>query len=146
MIVHRFMSTEEFIRLCKGETLENHCRHNKCKSEAVGFCFTSESPEKAIRWLKGIVDTDYCVTFKVRDKGLLRRVKAIYRDPSFPIPTTGPLITEGLPTMTKVEYCCESYSRKQLKIVRYTTQFNSVPSHRLVNQLLRALGYNKNTI
>ena len=72
MIVHRFMSSEEYGRLVKGETLENHRHHAKGGAGSVGFCFTQEAPELAIRWLSGIVDTDYCVTFRVRDKGLLR--------------------------------------------------------------------------
>lgn len=146
MIVHRFMSSEEYERLVNGETLENHRHHAKGGAESVGFCFTQEAPELAIRWLSGIVDTDYCVTFRVRDKGLLRKVHATYRDPTVPIPMTGPLITEGMPTMTKEEYCCERYSSKQLKIVRQTTRFNTVPGHRLVNRLLGAMGYTENTI
>lgn len=47
-----------------GEMLTNstdHYRGGKGGSTSVGFCFTTDKPRIAWRYLKGIVDADVCL-------------------------------------------------------------------------------------
>ena len=79
MVVHRFMSAEEWRRLQAGQLLVNESKHRGFRSESRGFCFTTDDPKEAIHYLSGNVDTDVCVTMEVPE-GMLRKTKAIYRD------------------------------------------------------------------
>ena len=65
MVVHRFMSAEEWRRLQAGQLLVNESKHRGFRSESRGFCFTTDDPKEAIHYLSGNVDTDVCVTMEV---------------------------------------------------------------------------------
>lgn len=70
MIVHRFMSAEEYRRLVNGQLLVNESKHKGFRSESRGFCFTTDEPKEAIRYLSGNVDTAYCVTMDIPESTL----------------------------------------------------------------------------
>ena len=82
MIVHRFMSDTEYECLMAGASLMNgtiHGNHGQATT-SVGFCFFTEDPDKAIHWLSGCCDPEWCVTMEFSD-GYLKESEATYRDP-----------------------------------------------------------------
>lgn len=140
MILHRFMGELEYERLMAGETLENSTVHRDMgsDSDAVGFCFFSEEPDKAVHWLRGACCTDVLVTFDV-PSGYMREYKAMYRNPDIePI--------EDLKPENKVErtdYCCKAYNRQVLKVLCATTMYRLDGIDRLFAMLAcRSYHYN----
>lgn len=144
MVVHRFMSNEEWRRLQAGQLLVNESKHRGFRSESRGFCFTTDDPKEAIRYLSGNVDTDVCVTMEVPE-GMLRKTKAIYRDHKQDINMMAlPTCLDDVPHLTKTEYCCTRYSLKKVKVIASTTEFASVPGIKETTAMMRSLGYRRN--
>lgn len=123
MIVHRFMSEDEFLSLRKGETLRNKSKHEGYLTTSVGFCFFVEPPDEAIHWLSGCCDPDYCVTMDI-DSAHLKSAIGHYRNPM-----------GG--KMDKVEYCCTSYSLDIANILSYTDKYRIYSEYR---RILRKFG------
>ena len=119
MIVHRFMSDREYQSLMAGETLTNTTIHasNHRVSTSIGFCFFTEQPKDAIKWLGGIVDTDWLVTFDIPEQ-MFSKSRARYRDPE-----KDKLIL-GEPIMKwRTEWCLQEYSTCTVRIVNVTDQW-----------------------
>ncbi len=145
MIVHRFMSAEEYRRLVNGQLLVNECKHKGFRSESLGFCFTTDEPQKAIHYLSGNVDTDYCVTMDIPES-MLHKSKAIYRDYENDdvmnynmLPASG----NDIPMVEKTEYCLTRYSVAKVRIIATTTEFSHIPGIKMTQQLMSALGYRR---
>lgn len=144
MVVHRFMSAEEWRRLQAGQLLVNESKHRGFRSESRGFCFTTEDPKEAIHYLSGNVDTDVCVTMEVPD-GMLRKTKAIYRDTKSDLnPTMLPTSLNDVPHVEKTEYCCTRYSLDKVRVISSTTEFSMIPGIKETAAMMRALGYKRN--
>lgn len=143
MILYRFMSREELRRLQAGQTVINESKHEGNRTTSRGFCFTEDDPQEAIRYLKGIVDTDVCVKFKVPD-GCFRRTKGIYRDPDNDHSTMLPMSFNNVAHIERTEYCTTRYSLKQVEIVNVTTAYANLPGIKATQALLKALGYKLN--
>ena len=144
MVVHRFMSAEEWRRLQAGQLLVNESKHRGFRSESRGFCFTTDDPKEAIHYLSGNVDTDVCVTMEVPE-GMLRKTKAIYRDTKSDLnPTMLPTSLNDVPHVEKTEYCCTRYSLDKVKVISSTTEFSMVPGIKETAAMMRALGYRHN--
>lgn len=111
MILTRFCSQTEYDKFMAGETLTNctdHYRGGKCGSTSVGFCFTTDSPRIAWRYLKGIVYADVCLVLDM-DKALLQQSVGTYADYS----------TDGrIGRCLKKEYCTPAYSCKTAKLLK----------------------------
>lgn len=119
MIVHRFMSDREYKRLMAGKTLTNTTIHasKHRESTSVGFCFFTEPPKDAIKWLAGIVDTDWLVTFDISEQ-MLTKSMARYRD------TEKDKLILGEPiTKLRTEWCLKEYSTSTVRIVNVTEQW-----------------------
>ncbi len=141
MIVHRFMSKKEFRQLERGEVLTNRSTHPFERTTSVGFCFFAEQPQVAVRWLGGVVETDYCVTFDV-PRGLLSEGTAEYRDPDYPAPAVlSAHPSEDIKKIRKKEYCCISYSKRDFRIVSFTRAYSKLPSHSVISAMLKRNGY-----
>lgn len=107
MILHRFMSNDEYRRLVAGEVLENTTQHHADYGKlttSVGFCFFPEDPEKAIHWLCGNVFPEQCVTLDIPDD-MLTESKATYRDAAH-----DNLFSLRHKTIERKEYCLTRYS------------------------------------
>ncbi len=144
MVVHRFMSAEEWRRLQAGQLLVNESKHRGFRSESRGFCFTTDDPKEAIHYLSGNVDTDVCVTMEVPD-GMLRKTKAIYRDTKSDLnPTMLPTSLNDVPHVEKTEYCCTRYSLDKVRVISSTTEFSMIPGIKETAAMMRALGYKRN--
>lgn len=133
MILHRFMGELEYERLMAGETLENRTVHRDMgrASDAIGFCFFSEEPDKAVHWLRGACCTDVLVTFDV-PSGYMREYKAMYSNPDLDL-------IEDLNPENRVErtdYCCKAYNCHVLKVLSATTTYRLDGSLRLFAALL----------
>ena len=134
------MSADEYCKLMRGEVLENHSTHPYHLTTSVGFCFTTEKPEKAIHRLSGQVDVDYCVTMEPRE-GLLREAKAFCRDTSVELPKHTLLDAKEHHRVMMTEYCTERYSLADVKIVNVSRKFAGLPSVKEVQALMGLLGY-----
>lgn len=146
MIVHRFMSEEEYDLLVSGFTLVNHSDHPYERTTSVGFCFTPDNPAEAIRWLGGLVETDYCVTFEVQE-GQLSESVAEYRDVSVPLPDASlGFIPKDGKKVRRVEYCTEFYSIRDLRIVDVSVSFRSVMGAGRIQKILEGMGYRKQLV
>lgn len=111
MKLTRFCSQSEFDKFMSGETLTNttdHYRGGKGGSTSVGFCFTTDEPKKAWRYLKGCVDFEVCVVLDI-DKALLKRTTGKYVDYS---------VGDSIGTCMKHEYCLTSYSNRTAKLLK----------------------------
>lgn len=111
MRLTRFCSKVEYDKFLSGEMLTNttdHYRGGKGGSTSVGFCFTTDEPKKAWRYLKGCVDFDVCVVLEI-DDALLTRSTGKYADYS---------TDDGIGTCLKHEYCLTSYSNKNAKLLK----------------------------
>lgn len=119
MIVHRFMSDEEYRSLLAGETLTNKTNHaaNGLRSTSVGFCFFTEEPDKAIHWLSTIVSTDWCVTFDIPVQ-LLTKSRARYRDPE-----RDNWLLDKPATIWRTEWCLQQYSVQTARIIKTDDQW-----------------------
>jgi len=109
MIVHRFMSADEYNKLMAGEVLTNNDRHEGWLTTSIGFCFFVEPPDEAIHWLGGVTFPDYCVTMEINAMHL-RPSMGHYRNPA-----------GG--TMNKVEYCTTSYSLQTVTVLHVTDEW-----------------------
>lgn len=105
MILHRFMSNDEYRRLMAGEKLKNTTHHaaKGKKTTSVGFCFFPEDPEKAIHWLSGNVYPEQCVTMDIPDD-MLTESKGFYRDAERDLSVT------EFKHIERTEYCLTHYS------------------------------------
>lgn len=117
MRVHRFMSECEYRKLITGETLENNSVHKGRRTNSVGFCFFTEPPRKAIHWLGGCVDSDYCVTMDIPDN-MLTKTKAYYRDVEKRV-----LMTGEPARIERTEWCCRKYSIKDVRVRNVTSEY-----------------------
>ena len=112
MKVFRFMSMKEFEEYQVGNVLFNDKDHKKSgRTDSIGFCFMNydeEIPELAYEYLSGIVSNDVCAVFEV-DKSYLTESYGVYADP----------YGDFFDTRTKVEYCCQSYSKDNFKLLSY---------------------------
>lgn len=145
MIVHRFMSAEEYRRLVNGQLLVNESKHKGFRSESRGFCFTTDEPKEAIHYLSGNVDTDYCVTMDIPES-MLHKSKALYRDwqnDDVMSYTSLPTNANDVPTVEKTEYCLTRYSVAKVRIIATTTEFNHIPGIKMTQQLMQVLGYRR---
>lgn len=121
MIVHRFMSNEEYRKLMRGETLRNITVQKSIgnKSDSIGFCFFTEPPEEAIHWLSFIVNSDWCVTLEIPD-GLLTKSKGRYRDVEKDR-GRGPLDEPAV--MWRTEWCLQKYSLRDVRVIEATDKW-----------------------
>jgi len=111
MILTRFCSQAEYDKYLSGETLTNttdHYRGGKGGSTSVGFCFTTDEPKTAWRYLKGCVDFDVCVVLEIAD-ALLTHSVGKYADYSK---------DDGIGSCLKQEYCLTTYSNKTAKLLK----------------------------
>ena len=120
MKVFRFMSEEEFKEYQVGNVLFNDKDHKKNgqRTDSIGFCFMDyddQIPELAYEYLSGIVSDDVCAIFEV-DKSCLTESSGIYADP---------YCDYFFATMTKVEYCCQSYGKDNFKLLSYAFDVNN---------------------
>ncbi len=112
------MSEPEYAYLTAGAPLSNYCNHRRDHgklTDAIGFCFFSKDPEKAIHWLRGVVCTDVLVTFDVPD-GFMQEAKAEYRDARY---------EPGFrhPHAIHTDYYCTKYSARDLTILATTRKY-----------------------
>ena len=125
-----------------GQQLINESRHKGCRTQSRGFCFTADEPKVAIQYLKGNVDTDFCVTMNIPDS-MLHKTKAIYRDwqhddvMSHPLPMNA----DDVPMVEKTEYCLTRYSRNRVTLLGFTTEYSHLPGIKETQALLQRLGY-----
>ena len=111
MILTRFCSQDEHQKYMQGETLTNTTNHyhgGKCGSTSVGFCFTTDEPKIAWRYLKGCVDFDVCVVLEI-DDALLTHSTGKYADY---------YNSDGIGSCLKHEYCLTTYSNKTAKLLK----------------------------
>lgn len=111
MILTRFCSQAEYDKYLSGETLTNttdHYRGGKGGSTSVGFCFTTDEPKTAWRYLKGCVDFDVCVVLEIAD-ALLTHSVGKYADYSK---------DDGIGSCLNQEYCLTTYSNKTAKLLK----------------------------
>lgn len=111
MKVTRFCSQRELDKYLAGETLTNdtdHYRGGKGGSTSVGFCFTTDEPRTAWRYLKGIVQADVCIVLDI-DKNRLRKSSGKYADYSDGI---------GFKSCLKTEYCTREYSQRNARLLK----------------------------
>lgn len=128
MILHRFMSLQEYELLISGHELHNFKIHSMdgCRTSSVGFCFFEEDPDVAVRWLGGIVCLDMCVTMEVPDKmcvkswGLYLNAKDM--DMSKPMNYDDLMRTAKFSRRT--EFCCCRYSKRQVQIISATNKYS----------------------
>lgn len=109
----RFCSAAEYLAFIDGEELENttdHYNHGKGGSISIGFCFSPDPPEKAWKYLKGIVDCEVCMVLDV-DISILGESRGKYVDHS----ASGNY--DFIPTAFKKEYCTTRYSNRRAKLV-----------------------------
>ena len=123
MIVHRFMSEQEYRSLMAGKLLVNTSQHEGWLTNSVGFCFFVEDPEEAIHWLSGITDPEYCVTMEIPSTMLIQSV-GHYRNPAGGV-------------MDKVEWCTTEYSLKNVTVLSATDKYRDRAELR---KLLRMAG------
>jgi len=121
MILHRFMSKQEYDALMAGNVLRNDTNHGALgqKTDSVGFCFFPEPPEEAIHWLSFIVDTDVCVTMEIPDE-MLRKSKGRYRDVE---KDKGSNLFDEPPMLWRTEYCLTQYSLLMVNVLHVTDKF-----------------------
>ena len=70
MRVYRFCSRREMRKLLRGEVIRSdtdHYRGGRGGSTSRGFCLTAEAPEKAWKYLKGIVCPEVCMRLEIPD-------------------------------------------------------------------------------
>lgn len=123
------MSWEEYQSLLKGRNLTNNTVHknNGLRTTSVGFCFFVEDPYKAIHWLGGCVNSEYCVTMDIPDK-LLTESEGTYRDTEKTdvndnfIQTIISAIFGTIPMKTLKEYCLQEYDISKVKILNVIKQ------------------------
>lgn len=131
MILHRYMSGREFEAFMRGEVLTNNTDHSKnAKTKSKGFCFFTDEPEEAIRWLRGIVTLEVCAKFEVPENKVKKTV-GTYCDHDKTDNSFGACIQDimsyfmdgempNVVTMEKEEYCCRKYSNKDFKLISYS--------------------------
>ena len=117
--LYRFMSAGEYNALISGQHLTNTTDHsaNGNHTTSVGFCFTSSPPFKAIHWLSGLVDTDYCVCVMMPAKKV-KQTRGQY------------------PAGWKSEYCCSSYSLDEIELVYASKEWSHLPGRKETEALL----------
>lgn len=111
MKVTRFCSQHELDKYLAGETLTNdtdHYRGGKGGSTSVGFCFTTDEPHAAWRYLKGIVTAEVCIVIDI-DKKCLTKSSGKYADWSDGI---------GYKSCLKTEYCTRQYSQQNSRLLK----------------------------
>lgn len=131
MILHRYMSEQEFDAYRNGKVLKNTTVHSKngAHTDSVGFCFFPEDPDEAIRCLRGIVNDDVCVTFDIPD-GEVKESRGLYCDHDKSDDSWEAVVEdilnyasgkamENVVTIEKTEYCCTKYSSKTFRLVDY---------------------------
>lgn len=122
MRVTRFCSAEEYRKFINGETLHNSIVHQLVNhgSKSVGFCFAEDEPEVAFKYLKGIVDLDYCVVLDFKDGHLKPSVGA------YNVGGANAIIIEK-----KREWCCEWYNNKVATLLGFDKHYVQLaPSRR----------------
>lgn len=129
MILHRFCSMKEFEAYKRGEVLSNPTNHSLKRggaSTSVGFCFFSESPERAKHWLSGIVDIDVCITVEV--------------NPSDVVQSRGRYLGTKNRVVYKKEFCTVDYDSRRFKLIDATTKYSTyAPNHSLLKQMFPEL-------
>lgn len=106
----RFCSAHEFISFLEGKTLKNDTDHRVTRGDAttsVGFCFSTDNPKTAWRYLKGIVGFDVCMVLDM-PKHLLTPSIGRYTNYSSSL----------APFCYKTEFCCNSYSLETARLVK----------------------------
>lgn len=119
MKLYRFMSIAECEKLVKGEMLVNTTDHSVKRgsaSTAKGFCFgigDVGQAKKALRRLRGIVNTEMLVVLEPKDITKFTPCKGRYVDYA-KIEAEGKTVKDyplgELPNMMSDEYCIGSYS------------------------------------
>ena len=80
MDLYRFCSEKEAELLSQGATITNTTNHyfdGKGGSTSVGFCMTTDEPQTAWHYLKGIVTPDICLHLDIPEE-LLTKSKGKY--------------------------------------------------------------------
>lgn len=124
MKVFRFMSKEEFKKYKKEKLLINNKKHNG-KTNSIGFCFfdfEEYTPEEAMHFLSGIATFDICAVFETEEK--LNKTYGVYAKPIKS--TVNPLqdlinvFNNFFDRFTANEYCTTEYSKKTMKLLKYS--------------------------
>lgn len=124
MKIFRFMSNEEFLKYRCSNKLKNNKVH-KGKTNSIGFCFLNAddfTPEEAMHFLSGNVSFDVCAVFETNTE--LNKTYGVYASPIKP---TGSFLEDMFnlyngwnDSFTATEYCCQSYSNKDFKLIKYS--------------------------
>lgn len=117
MKVFRFMSKDEFEKYKRGEVLKNNTIHN-CQTTSVGFCFLKLDdfePSYAYHFLSGIVSYEVCVVFETTKE--LKKTQGKYAVPFSHA-------TGFFDSFIADEYCIDSYSKDDFKLLKYSYDFN----------------------
>lgn len=121
MILHRFMSKQEYNALIAGDDLHS-CKIHKLTgqhTDSVGFCFFPEEPDEAIHWLSWIVNADVCVTMDIPDD-LLTKSRGRYRDVE---KDKGLGLFDPIPMIWRTEYCLTDYSLRTVRVLDATFKY-----------------------
>lgn len=119
MKIFRFMSKEEFEKFQKGEILHNTTKH-KAKTNSVGFCFLNleeYNPEYAFHFLVCVANVEMCVVFETEKE--LNKTYGEYAVPMLPGATLADFIKNFGNSFTANEYCTETYSKNDFKLIKY---------------------------
>ena len=121
MILHRFMSKQEYYALIAGDDLHSGKIHKLTgqHTDSVGFCFFPEEPDEAIHWLSLIVDADLCVTMEIPD-AMVRKSQGRYRDVE---KDKGSALFDEPPMLWRTEYCLTEYSLQTVRVLNVTDQY-----------------------
>lgn len=134
MIIHRFMSEQEYQALLSGKELVNMTRYARkgFKTTSVGFCFFIEDPEAAIHWLGGQVSVDRCVTFEVEEYAL-RKTMGLYADHN-----------SIFQKIRRIEYCRQRYSLREFRMVCSTDKYKKYGiDPKTMSEIMKKLGFKK---
>ena len=123
MILHRFMSREEYAAYLNGDVLHNdtdHFRGGRGGSTSVGFCFFHGNPDVWAHRLNGIVSFDVLLSMEYDQSVIVLS------------PTSGVYaVSPGnffAGRMLLREYCTKTYSRKTLPKIRADFSFRNNPN------------------
>ena len=114
MIVYRFCSFKELEALRRGRTLTNtkdHYRGGAGGSTSVGFCFTTDPPQTALKYLKGIVCPEVVVKYNIPRKMLTKTSGKYLKKATETV--NGLMLTSEYRT----EYCMTKLSLKEVELL-----------------------------
>lgn len=111
MRLTRFCSQAELDKFMRGVTMHNatdHYQGGQGGSTSIGFCFTTDEPMTAWRYLKGIVCPEVCMVLDI-PASLLHKAYGAYCDYSD---------NTCIKRCIKPEYHLTKYSNRTAKLIR----------------------------